>query len=188
MYRGHRALVTDDGGVEIQRFGRSAGVLSGHRRVFRGGSYLVLGREDRMKSFEPPELSGRYKACLDTCENQQPFAAFDAKVSAADFLSIFIRKGDCSTRSKAAINPHKPDRTTATRSTSKTQRRRAAPGVAGMAFRHAFCDLQRRQIRSPNHSLQNEVWQRRHRRSWGTSLRARVGAVVSCSSDVVIAM
>ncbi|CAM3338673.1 hypothetical protein SAMN04488021_15617 [Paracoccus aminovorans] len=49
------------------------------------------------------------------------------------------------------------------------QRRRDAPALTGAAFRQAFNPLQRRQIRSPKPSLQNEVSHRRHRRSCGTS-------------------
>lgn len=49
------------------------------------------------------------------------------------------------------------------------QRRRDAPALTGAALRQAFNPLQRRQIRSPKPSLQNEVSHRRHRRSCGTS-------------------
>ncbi len=44
----------------------------------------------------------------------------------------------------------------------RDQRRRDAPALTGAAFRQAFNPLQRRQIRSPKPSLQNEVSHRRH--------------------------
>ena len=66
------------------------------------------------------------------------------------------------------------------------QRRRDAPGLIGAAFRQAFNPLQRRQIRSPKPSLQNEVSHRRHRRSCGTSPTA-LGVAISGRSPSAMA-
>lgn len=66
------------------------------------------------------------------------------------------------------------------------QRRRDAPALTGAAFRQAFNPLQRRQIRSPKPSLQNEVSHRRHRRSRGTSPMA-LGVAMSGTSPSAMA-
>lgn len=68
----------------------------------------------------------------------------------------------------------------------RDQRRRDAPALTGAAFRQEFNPLQRRQIRSPKPSLQNEVSHRRHRRSCGTSPTA-LGVAMSGMSPSEIA-
>lgn len=65
------------------------------------------------------------------------------------------------------------------------QRRPGEPDLTGTAFRQAFEDLQRRQTRSPNPSLQKTELHRKQRRSRGTSPRAGV-TKASCSFLSVI--